>query len=76
MALYQGRLQAEGQLARLKIPEASDQQLLTALETLRDKLKFPQPPEAPAQFASPRNFDSDRIEVIHQQLKKLEELVK
>ena len=76
VALYQGRLQAEGQLARLKIPEASDQQLLTALETLRDKLKFPQPPEAPAQFASPRNFDSDRIEVIHQQLKKLEELVK
>jgi len=76
VALYQGRLQAEGHLTRLKNPEASDQELLTALETLRDKLKFPQPPEAPAQFASPRNFDSDRIEVIHQQLKKLEELVK
>lgn len=75
VALYQGRLQAEGQLSRLKTPQGPDQQLLAAMETLRDRLKFPQPPEAPAQFASPRNFDTDRIDIIQQQLKKLEELL-
>ena len=76
VALYHARLQTEGKISSLKGLEPVDQELLTALETLREKLKFPQPPEAPAQFASPRNFDSDRIKVIHEQLQKLEELVK
>lgn len=76
VALYQARLQAEGQSARLRAPEAADQEFFTALETLREKLKFPQQPDAPAQFASPRDFDAQRIDVVHEQLKKLEELVK
>ncbi len=76
VALYQGRLQAEGQSDRLKIPAGTDLELLATLETLRDRLKFPQPPEAPAQFASPRNLDSIRIKDIDAQLKRLEELVK
>ncbi|MES2788869.1 MAG: multiheme c-type cytochrome [Planctomycetota bacterium] len=76
VALYQARLEAEGQGLRLQVPEPADQELLAALETLREKLKFPQPPEAPSQFTSPRTFDSQRIEIIHDQLRKLEELVK
>lgn len=76
VSLHQGRLQAEGQSQRLKTPNETDQQLLTSLETLRDKLKFPQPPETPVRFASPRTFDSQRIDVIREQLRKIEELAK
>ena len=74
VALYQARLQAEGQSSRLTVPEAMNQELLTSLENVREKLKFPQPPDATARFSSPRNFDADRIKVIHEQLQKLEEL--
>lgn len=76
VALYQARLQAEGEFLRLKSPNDTDRQLLTSLVTLRDKLKFPQPPETTAQYSSPRDFNAQRIEVIHEQLRKIEELVK
>lgn len=66
-ALHQGRLQATGQVA--------DQQVIATLETLRGQLQFPQPPEAPVELSSPRNFDAKRIIVIRAQLQKLEKLI-
>ena len=66
-ALHQGRLQATGQVA--------DQQVIATLETLRGQLQFPQPPEAPAELSSPRDFDAKRIIVIRAQLQKLEKLI-
>lgn len=76
VSLYQGSLLAEGKAVRLKLPNQSDREVISALEAMRDKLKFPQPPETVARFASPRTFDAQRIEVIHGQLKKIAELVK
>jgi hypothetical protein len=76
VSLYEGQLYAEGRSVRLKLPSQSDRQLLVSLETMRNKLKFPQPPESKIQFASPQTFGSDRINLIREQLQKIADLVK
>ena len=76
VALYQGRLEVEGRTGSFRVPSRNDRETLKALETVREKLQFPRPPEAPVRFDSPRNFNDQRIQIIHEQLKRLEKLVK
>lgn len=76
VALYQGRLEVEGRTDVFRVPSRDDRETLRALETIREKLQFPRPPETPVRFDSPRNFNDQRIRVIREQLQRVEQMVK
>jgi len=76
ISLSQGRLEAIGQSARWKSPLAEDLQLQTSLTHLQAKLAFPEPKSASEKNDSPRDFDAMRIEIIRQELQRIEDLVK
>lgn len=75
VSLLQAKLQAAGQLERLQTPTETDRELLQLLESLREKLKFPQN-DPGIKFSSPRTFDGERIRLIGKQLERIDELVK
>ncbi|MDB5389907.1 MAG: hypothetical protein JWM11_5553 [Planctomycetaceae bacterium] len=76
LSLYQASLEASGTRIDMKRPVGQLDPIQRSLITLREKLSFPNPPDSQQRLNSPRNFDTNRIQVIQNELRRIEELVK